>query len=266
MSRAIGGKRLGVAPGLLALAVSVATLFSPPATAELLVTRDGQVIETKGPWKVQGKLVTFRLPGGQLASLQLAEVDLEASQAAWERARAVVEEPPAPKPPQKKAVLVLTDADVRRAPPGAGDTEAAATGTAGEAARPAGAERLTVASWEEISGPDGVVIVGEFENSSSDVATNIGLAVLFYDGEGELLRTAQADVTARALRPGQRAGFRADVTGLFDYAELAFEAESLGFEFGDESEGSGREVDTESEAPEQEVGADAETSAPEAGA
>jgi hypothetical protein len=200
--------------------------------ADRLVTRDGSIIETKGVWKVQSKLVIFELPNGRLASLQLGEVDLDASRAATEQAKAAVEKPPAAEPPAKKAVLVLTDADVRPAPPPRGDTEEPEA-----EAEAADTQRLVVSSWEEASELDGLIITGELVNQSSDVAANIQLAVLLYDREGELQETALATVTSPVLQPGQRARFRADVQGVFDYSALRFEAESLGLAVGPEGEG-----------------------------
>lgn len=226
-------------PGLaaLALAVSAPLLLGAPALADLLVTRDGSVIETRGPWKVQGRLVVFELPSGQLASMKLAEVDLDASRAAMEKAAAAAaERPPAPAPPERTAVMVLTDADVRSAPPAA-DGEGEPAGEEGQAPAAApGADRLVVSSWEDTSGPDGIVITGELVNQSTAVATNIRLGILLYDREGEEMDSVPATVTSQVLQPGQRARFRADLEGIFDFSALRFEAESLGLAVGSEEE------------------------------
>jgi hypothetical protein len=240
MIRATSRNRPRSSLEVLALAVCAVILFGGRATADLLVTRDGSVIETEGPWKVQGKLVIFKLPDGRLASLQLSGVDLDASRAAAEQRTAAAQRPPAAEPPKKTAVLVLTDADVRQAPT-SGVTEDAGAAEGGEEEPPAESERLVVGSWEETSGPDGLVIVGELVNQSPDVATGIQLAVLLYDREGELLQTALATVTSQVLQPGQRARFRADVPGVFGFSALRFEAESLGLAVGSEGEDSGNE-------------------------
>ena len=218
-------------PGLAALAFALCAtiLLGAPAAADLLVTRDGSVIETRGPWRVQGRLVIFELADGQLASMQLGEVDLDASRAAMEKAVAAAEKPPKAAPPEKKAVMVLTDADVRSAPPAADDIdEEAAEEAQATGSPPPAAQRLVVSSWEDTSGPDGVVITGELVNQSPDVAGNIGLGVLLYDREGEPLESVQATVTSQVLQPGQRARFRADVQGVFDFSALSFAPESLG--------------------------------------
>lgn len=225
--------RPGWALAVPALVASAALLFGAPAVADRLVTRDGSIIETKSAWKVQGRLVIFELPDGQLASLQLGEVDLDASRAATEQTKAAVEKPAAAEPPKKEAVLVLTDADVRPAPPLLADTEEPGAGAAQEAA----SQRLVVSSWDEASEDDGLVITGELVNQSPDVAAGIQLAVLLFDREGEPLETVLATVTSQVLQPGQRARFRAEVPGVFDYSALRFEAESLGLVVGFEEEG-----------------------------
>ena len=63
---------------LLPLALGLG-LGAPAADADRLVTRDGAVIETRGPWRVEGRLVIFRLPDGTLSSIRLVDADLEGS-------------------------------------------------------------------------------------------------------------------------------------------------------------------------------------------
>ncbi|HVS16639.1 MAG TPA: alginate export family protein [Thermoanaerobaculia bacterium] len=52
---------------------------SRPLAADWLVTRESEVIETVGPWRVQGSRVVFRRLHGPLVSLPVDSVDLEAS-------------------------------------------------------------------------------------------------------------------------------------------------------------------------------------------
>ncbi|KAB2962205.1 MAG: hypothetical protein F9K16_09710, partial [Thermoanaerobaculia bacterium] len=68
---------------LLAAALLVA---AGPARADWLVTTDGGLIETKGPWKVDGRRVVFHLPNGTLSSVRADEVDLDRSAAETARA------------------------------------------------------------------------------------------------------------------------------------------------------------------------------------
>src|SRR4030095_2502949 len=102
-----------------ALGLLIALLAAAsPATADWLVTRAGGRVETKGPWRVKGKLVVFDKTDGTLASLRLSEVDLEASRKATADAHAGAAAPPAPEPPKKK-LATLTDADFRKQAPAA---------------------------------------------------------------------------------------------------------------------------------------------------
>ena len=64
-----------------------------PASGDWLVSRDGERIETRGPWTVKRSSVVFTAANGALSSLRLADVDLEASEKATAEAAA---ETPAP--------------------------------------------------------------------------------------------------------------------------------------------------------------------------
>lgn len=61
-------------------------LLAPAVAADWLVTQEGARVETKGPWKVKGRIVVFTSSKGRLSSMRLAEVDLAASAAATEEA------------------------------------------------------------------------------------------------------------------------------------------------------------------------------------
>ncbi|MEM6454112.1 MAG: hypothetical protein AAF772_03365 [Acidobacteriota bacterium] len=86
------------------------------AHADVLVTVEGEEIETDGPWTVRGRTVVFTRPNGTLSSMRLDEIDLDAS----EKATALALNPPempaealpaAPEPP-RESVLTLTDDDI----------------------------------------------------------------------------------------------------------------------------------------------------------
>jgi glutaredoxin len=94
------------------LAVVILLVSTSGAAADWLVLTDGQRLEIQGPHEVRGKQVRFTTQAGQLSSLPLAEIDLEATRKANEPPP-----PPPPPPPPKKPVLVLTDADVSHVDP-----------------------------------------------------------------------------------------------------------------------------------------------------
>ena len=57
-------------------------LAAVPSWADILVTRDGQRIETDGPWEVKGRQIVFTTASGVLSAVRLSEIDLEASELA----------------------------------------------------------------------------------------------------------------------------------------------------------------------------------------
>ncbi len=238
------GRRRGSLPGrrtlpALAAAGALALLAAAPAGADWLVTRDGERIETKGEWQVKRALVVFHLPSGELASLKLADVDLEASrEATAAAARPASAAAPAPKE-AAKPVLVLTDADVAHVRPATAseasaeeaaesDEDSGEPGEEGEAAE-AAPERLVVTGWGEVDDPQvaGVTITGQVRNASADVTASTTVTVKLYDADGEILASAQARLTASTLTPGQTANFRAAFPSIFTYETVRFETDSV---------------------------------------
>lgn len=216
----------------LALGAAALTLAAPQAAAAWLVTRDGARLETRGPWEVKAGRVVFTLANGTLSSLALAEVDLDASEAATDAAEAAASAPaqkPVP-PPPKKAVLVLTDADVGHARrPARAPGEEGASGSEADRTAAGREEGLVVVDWQAVDETfaDGLVITGQLHNRSADVQGNIRLTVRVYDGDGVLLQSAQADLSASTLQPGDRASFTATLSGVFVFAGARFETDSL---------------------------------------
>ena len=118
MTRPLGGRTPAL---VLAGAVLAALLAASPAAADWLVTRGhgsaaGARVETRGPWQVKGRLVVFETAAGQLASLRLDDVDLEASREATRRAeegaRPAAAEPAAQAPPERPPRRRITDSDI----------------------------------------------------------------------------------------------------------------------------------------------------------
>ena len=225
-------------PRLLPALLAAAAVLVPAAAAraDWLVTRDGGRVETAGAWQVKGKLVVFKTAAGDLASLRLAEVDLETSRAVTAEAAAAAaasEEVAKEPPPKRRPVRVLTDKDFPRAQP----AEPAAPGAAGEAAKPPEAPEgklapLQVVSWER--GRDSfdghAVITGTLHNTGVDVAADSGLIVRLYDEEGGLVASVAAELTATSLPAGESTGFRADFPGVFVFAAVKFETSAMRLE------------------------------------
>lgn len=209
--------------GLIVLLI--AGLMALPAAADWLVLTDGSRVETAGPWELRGRLVVFTAASGELASLRVNDVDLEASEqattAALEAAaarEARAREPlvePAPRAP----VLVLTDDDVSHVPeeePGAAESE--------ETERPSGL-RLNVADWDQEESPDGngVAVVGTLRNDGRNVATRIQMQVQVLDSQDRIVGTTTAQLTSTSLGAGDVLNFRAQFPDLVGFDTARFD-------------------------------------------
>lgn len=206
-----------------------------PADADWLVTRDGGRVETQGAWKVRGKRVVFTAKDGTLASLRLAEVDLDASRQATSAATQAKEERTvqAAAPP-KKSVRVLTDKDFAKPAPTAAEgtdpaTAPAAAAGEGSSAAPPSSSALQVASWKQESDAerDLMKISGIVRNNGPDLATAVQVTIRLYEEGGELLATQQAALDTRTLRPGQGTSFQAEIPAVNGFASAKFDVRSI---------------------------------------
>lgn len=210
-------------PWLLAISwiTAAGMAAAPPVKADWLVTRDGGRVETRGAWKVKGKLVVFTQTDGALASLRLSEVDLEASRKVTEGSRAEAEKPPAPEPPKKK-LASLTDADFKKATP-QGSTAAAPP----EAAPAAPAGAVSVTSWKRADQEQGLNIEGTLHNNTEDMVINAAVEVQLYNEAGDRVGTAPALLTTTSLTPKGTVDFRASFPGVFAFSDIRFEARGV---------------------------------------
>lgn len=201
--------------------LTILCIAAAPAQADWLVTRDGGRVETRGPWKVKGKLVVFTQADGALASLRLTEVDLEASRKFTESSKIEVETPPAPEPPKKK-LAVLTDADFKKATP-QGSTAAAPP----EAVQAAPAGAVSVTSWKRADQGEGLNIEGTLHNNTEDMVVNAAVEVQLYNEAGDRIGTAPALLTTTSLTPKGTVDFRASFPGVFAFSDVRFEARGV---------------------------------------
>jgi len=221
---------------IAATLLAAAAACAPAARADWLVTRDGARVETAGAWQVKGKLVVFKTAAGDLASLRLAEVDLETSRAvtAEAGAAAAASEEAAKKPPAKRRpVRVLTDKDFPRAASPAAPAEGVAGAKPPEAASaPAVAPVLQVTSWEreDDSVDRHVAIIGALRNTAAATAVDAGLVVSLFDEAGGLVASVAAELATTVLPTGESAGFRADFPGVFAFAAVKFETSAMRLE------------------------------------
>ncbi|MFQ5349620.1 MAG: hypothetical protein ACE5EG_04155 [Thermoanaerobaculia bacterium] len=247
----------------VALAALVTVAGGAVALADELVTRDGQVIRTRGPWEVRGKLLVFTLADGTLASLRLDEADLEASErrarAAELRAQRAREAAMRPPAEPKEATVVLTDKDVAHAPPldeqpeaeggpddvvttTAGDqsgqtTQAGGTDQGADEGGDAGTQAVAdtgrgvqVVQWsQEAEGEDGVALRGVIQNLGSSFATSLSVNALFYDEAGGLVAAREVEFDEGPLGPGARRNFSVSLPHSLVYDEIRFQVVGRGF-------------------------------------
>lgn len=203
---------------LLPLAAAVLAAAAP-AAADWLVTRDGARVETKGPWKVDGRRIVFTAPNGTLSAIRADEVDLERSAQETEAAL-VATVAPAPEPEKREPVLRLTEKDlppVRLAPEGGSE----------EAAPPAQKSPLEVVAWErsENASTEGIEIFGTIRNSGVNAVTSPTMLLSLYGEDGGLIATAEGTINAGAIPVGRTANFRAAFPGVLDFAEVRFDVQ-----------------------------------------
>lgn len=93
--------------------LAIAVLLATPAAGDWLVTLEGQLIETKGPWVIQGEILTYVDVEGTEHSLPLDEADLEGSEetTALKEGRPYLPQPKTPEQPMATAPAVVAEAD-----------------------------------------------------------------------------------------------------------------------------------------------------------
>ncbi len=223
-----------LAGGLPAAAICLCVAaWSPaaPARADWLVTNDGGRVETRGPWKVDGKRVVFTLKDGTLSSLRLTEVDLDASRQATtamaEEATAAKATAAAEAAPAKKPVRILTDKDFPR-------QAAAAPKDEGDAKKPApdaGPGAVKVVDWKQAHNQDthALEITGSVRNMGPDLAVAVSVNVRLFNPRGEQFATQPASLDTRSLHPGQNTAFIAVFPDVIDFASAKIDVLSTPF-------------------------------------
>ena len=231
----------------------LALVLAAPAAGDWLVMRDGTRLETEGPWRVKGRQVIFTRPGGTLAALRVADVDLESSTEATEAAQRAATSAPspaetAPTPSERRPVLRLTDDDLRPGGDTPGDEDDFAdeddlgeddagsedVDSEGEeaAAAPSSEQSVAVISWreQESNEIDGLEIHGAVRNNGRGIAANIQVLVKLVDEDGEPLVDARAFLERSSLAPGRSSTFRALLPGVYALLEdPTFTVTSEGF-------------------------------------
>lgn len=202
--------------GVLGLVLLAAT----PSEADWLITKAGARVETRGPWRVKGKLVVFTQSDGSLSSLRLADVDLDASGKATADAKVKAEAPPPPPEPPKKKLAVLTDQSFRKGP------AAGSAAAKPEAGAPTASGPVSVSSWKQVnrSGGDGIEVEGTLHNNTEAAIINAAVEVQLYNEVGDRVGTSNGVLSSTSIQPKGTAEFRASFPGVFTFANVKFEA------------------------------------------
>jgi hypothetical protein len=223
-----------------ALAVLVVCAASQALRADWIVTHDGERFEVKGSWQQKGKLAVFTLPNGNLSSMRLDRIDVEASKKATEQAKRDAEAPPPPpaaEEPKRKAVIVLTDKDFKKPLP----ADAAPAGDAKSGAKPGKdappskdvPSAVEVVGWDRVpaaeSKADGIEINGTLRNKSLDYLTEIVVMASLFDDSGVLIGRFPATVENQVLAPTESSKFHLVATGQFTYSAIKWDTQGRGF-------------------------------------
>jgi pyruvate/2-oxoglutarate dehydrogenase complex dihydrolipoamide acyltransferase (E2) component len=218
------------------LAVLLLLAAATPAAADWLVTRTGERVETRGPWRVKGKLVVFTRMDGTLASLRASELDLEASERATAEARAK-KDAPAPKtasPEKKKPVAVVTDETLAKTRKPAAAPAAPAEPDARPSEEPAVSTGPAVlASWDrrELAGGNGIELFGTVSNPGPKIAAGVLVRVQLYDEAGNLVASAEGIPAQSSLSPQGTVEFRIPLPGIYSFAEAKLQVKSFELDF-----------------------------------
>ncbi len=228
-----------VSPALCIGLILGGALTTEAVSADVLITRDGARVETKGAWKVEGRQVIFTLPNGTLSAMRASEVDLDASRSATHQASAPAEPPPPP-PPPPPPVLVLTNKDLPEVIEGAGGSGAPGSPTA-----PGDREPVQVTSWRQLEVDEGIEIRGTLQNTAkSTMAASISVSLEVKDEDDEVIGTAVAFLRSETLMPGSSTSFKATLTDVPDFAgEPVFTVQSSALTLGGQRFGPGEQAD-----------------------
>ena len=214
---------------LVTLMATLLAVAAGPVAADWLVTRDGAQLETRGPWKIEGKLVVFRLANGSLSSIHLAEVDLEASdRLTTSRSRPVQKPQKRTRTEPEKSRFIITDDDVKHVYPESaraeGDDGKPTISAPAAAREESEGEGVAVSQWDTAydEAIDGVVLSGTLENRDSRGHQELALAISLVSEGGVPAGSAHAALAKNALKGGESTTFRASFPGVPDFEKAEF--------------------------------------------
>ena len=195
---------------LLLLSGSLA--FALSTAADVIVLKDGQVINTKGPYKAKGGQAIVKRSDGTLISISLSEIDRDRSAAATAKANQPRSSQPVAQTRMsaadiarmrgpRKAGVVLTDQDVSHTFTGGGE------GGKGE-----GDEgRVEVGPTKETKSEKGIQISGSVSNTGKGEVTGVAVTIEAVGEDNKTVNTIFATLAQDKLGPGEKSSFTAEV-------------------------------------------------------
>jgi len=227
--------------------VGVAALAAGALQADVIVTTEGSVIETSGPWEVRGKMVVFKLQSGQVSSMRAVDVDFEATDR-WREALAEEQEQaqePEAEAETREARIVITDKDISHSE--AQDAAFAAAERSEEAVEDGeaadgeadgspdlGTSGVRVTAWDEEEPLDGNGrrVFGTLRNDGNSFATDVSVQVTVYGDDGGIIGTQTATPVRSSLRPGESTTFSVQFADAFSIGAARMTVDSLDLEYG----------------------------------
>jgi hypothetical protein len=199
----------------LLLTCSIAAGLARPAVGADVILRDGQVIATKKPYVVKGKIAILTRTDGSLVSIPVEEIDLGKTAAAAAVKPAAPKTEPTPAAPKKpttpaeaarvkpgkRATVVLTDADVRTSVPAEPEGEKTEKGD-GE---------VSISGTNATRTKSGYSINGSVVNSGKGDVRGASVTIELVGENSKTLATTRGILAKDLLAPGEKSTFTAEV-------------------------------------------------------
>lgn len=203
--------RLRALPAVLA--VLIAVVGTLPLAAEWLVLKDGREIETKGPWTVDGRRITYTAMNGTFSAIRTDSVDLDKSRVRNEPPPAKPEAAPAPREPG----LVVRQRDVSTA-----RMPERSTGEEVEAPQDEDG-RIAVVEWDEVVVQTGTRIEGRLRNDTQSTYLALSVQAELLGEDGQALDSVRASLEKNWIGRGEILRFRADFENVIAFDTVRFE-------------------------------------------
>ena len=207
---------------LVGIAVLLCVTLPTPGLAEVLVLNDGQVIETQGPWTLDGRRITYTALNGTFSAVRASLVDLEKSRELAEaRLNPVSEKAEAKETPE--AGLVVRQGDVRTVA-----HSLVAAENEGQALPP---DELGVTEWSEDVAANGTKLVGSLRNGTKNAYIALDLEVTLLAENGDRLATRSAALERPRANPGVALSIEVTFPDVYAYTDVSFEIKGDPYEW-----------------------------------